>query len=240
MELFYQKLDTDENKDFKMKSFIPLPEELTNTTSPNIFRALEDEKKPVFRNGRIEMVQLDANGMTEDEFIANKAMLKETYGFDNWYDWQCANWGTKWDVAEPSEQHREEDSYSVSYETAWSPNLDFFRHISSEFPELTFTVKYYEGGVGFAGEFTILNGDEIDEEKEIGYIKLKIVANEEDDDDAPTVYHFITTDEEDEEEYEDYDEYLSMLDNNYEEVLTDYGIDTDQIENYNELVAQFS
>lgn len=237
MTAFYACLDKNESGDFRMNSFLPMPAELENTTSPNTFRAVDGgEKKPVFKDGAIQMLITNSDGLTEDEFNARNIELRGKYGFDNWYDWHCQNWGTKWDVAEPSEQFRGDDEYRVAYETAWSPNLDFLRNIVDDFPELTFTLDYFEGGMGFAGQFNIKAEDgEIDEEKEIGHIKLKIVANEEDDDDAPAVYHFISDNDDDDE----YDEWLDTLDGNYEEALTDYGIDIEQIDNYDELVASF-
>ena len=43
--------------------------------------------------------------------------LKEKYGYDNWYDWRCANWGTKWNACEPEYNSKEK---KISFDTAWS------------------------------------------------------------------------------------------------------------------------
>ena len=45
-----------------------MPKEIKNTTAPSNLSP-EDSKK-----------------------------LKDLYGFDNWYDWCCENWGTKWEI----------------------------------------------------------------------------------------------------------------------------------------------
>ena len=48
---------------------------------------------------------------------------------DNWYGWCCSNWGTKWDVVQPYvSDDVEEDSITVSFDTAWGPPLEAFRH----------------------------------------------------------------------------------------------------------------
>tara|TARA_R110002096_G_scaffold410610_1_gene610370 strand:- start:10 stop:750 length:741 start_codon:yes stop_codon:yes gene_type:complete len=73
------------------------------------------------------------------------------YGHDNWYNWSIANWGTKWDASEPSIQHNDIDYFSVSFETAWAPPVDWIDHIMQDFPDLCFELEYQEEGMGFGG-----------------------------------------------------------------------------------------
>ena len=67
---------------------------------------------------------------------------------DNWYDWNVANWGTKWDVDVFLTEGLDE-SVTLSFESAWAPPIEFFRHLT----EQGYNVKayYYESGMGFAG-----------------------------------------------------------------------------------------
>jgi hypothetical protein len=67
-----------------------------------------------------------------------------------WYQWCLDNWGTKWDMIELAGDY-DEDFISLSYETAWSPNIPFWEIISARFPELKMVHHYREDGVGFAG-----------------------------------------------------------------------------------------
>lgn len=243
MAEFYEKLDASygdgegryEVGKFCMAKFHPLPDELVNTTSPAMFRPLEDgEKKEVFRDGQLFMMVIDANGMTEDEFNENQNVLVEKYGYANWYDWQNANWGTKWDVCDACEGDRTDTRYEVSYETAWSPNINFMYKFHEMFPELQATLDYYEGGCCFAGTFHIEEDGECwDEDKELGHIKLKCIDVE---GEATASYHFISDDEDDDE----YDEWFDVIGGEYEETLANNDIAPEDIENYDELVASFS
>lgn len=246
MKAFYACLDKpipDRERgegEFSMRKFLPLPEELVDTTSPSVFYPDDNgEKKPVFKDGVIEMVVTNSAGVTEDEFKARIAELKSKYGYTDWYNWCTANWGTKWDATEPSEQYRGETEYIVAYETAWSPNIEFLDNIKDDFPELNFELDYLEGGVGFAGTYHIEDGYCWDEEKILGCIRLREVSYVNDEGETVTKYHFITK-ADDENGDDDYDECFETLDGNYEEVLDDNAIEPEDIENYDELVASFS
>lgn len=102
---------------------------------------------------------------------------------ENWYDWNCENWGTKWDVnidpcwLEPSwkreialaellEDPIWKDDFSFFCTSAWSPPLEGFRNISKIYPNLNFCIDYVEDGCTFAGEAEIYNGVVCDMEKD--------------------------------------------------------------------------
>ena len=51
-------------------------------------------------------------------------------GFDNWYDWRCENWSTKWEVNEfygVDRQHLndslDESTISFGFSSAWAPPI---------------------------------------------------------------------------------------------------------------------
>ena len=93
---------------FQMNDFVPMPEELTNTTAP--------QDKP------------------------------------NWYDWCLANWGTKWDLGDETQAVFEPTRIGLGFDTAWSPNCDFWTAFSEKYPSLRISHKYVEEGMGFIGE----------------------------------------------------------------------------------------
>lgn len=71
---------------------------------------------------------------------------------ENWYDWNCENWGTKWDL------HKEmttltilDTEIQVEAPTAWAPPLKFFETLAKDYPTMTFTVSYHEEGMMFCG-----------------------------------------------------------------------------------------
>jgi len=106
-------------------------------------------------------------------------------GDQGWYDWQCTNWGTKWNadtMSIPRKAEREslddEDYLEVVFNTAWSDPQPWFEKLSEIIP---FEVECIEEGGFFhlncesdgKGNFTIdddtaeyfANQDEDDEEE---------------------------------------------------------------------------
>lgn len=85
---------------------------------------------------------------------------------DWWYNWNVANWGTKWNCGEvwhdrTTEEITEEGRTSYNFDTAWSPSLAVVAALAEKFPTLTITHRYCEGGMGFAGQVVYLNGEVI-------------------------------------------------------------------------------
>ena len=85
---------------------------------------------------------------------------------DWWYNWNVANWGTKWNCGEVWHDRVHEDSKvegktSYNFDTAWSPAEPVVHALSGLFPTLTITHRYCEGGMGFAGEVIYHAGNEI-------------------------------------------------------------------------------
>ena len=87
---------------------------------------------------------------------------------DDWYNWNLRNWGTKWDVAVSStdnlpntymEETANGDNHVVFYnfETAWGVPDKALVNLSSQYPDLLFTLSYEEEA-GWGGEFEILRG----------------------------------------------------------------------------------
>ena len=86
----------------------------------------------------------------------------------NWYDWNCDNWGTKWDV-DASLLNSSDNELNYSFDSAWSPPVEAFEKISKYFPSLTFFLEFEELGMGFAGNASITDGDCNIEDEEILY-----------------------------------------------------------------------
>lgn len=112
--------------------------------------------------------------------------LKSKYGYDNWYDWCCANWGTKWgdydnntpgiehssitsypelengdvDIENPITVLTNESSIHFYYQTAWAAGEEYLgKLLSEQFPKLIFWLYYEEPGMCFAGELRICKGN---------------------------------------------------------------------------------
>lgn len=138
-----------------LNNLIPCPTELIN--SPSGFS--NDE------NAQAEREKREQN---------NKAK----YGFKDWYDWQYANWGTKW--GDSSTDLMQDDPYATSdgnaniefvFQTPWGPPIAGIEKIAIMFPTLQFGLAYYEEGMDFYGLATFQEDGVFDNCMEISDIE---------------------------------------------------------------------
>lgn len=111
-----------------LQEFVPCPEELLHTESA--YYPDGDERQAAL--------------------AAQEAANIEQYGFRNWYDWQVANWGTKWDVG-GADAEITDGVLTLSFDSAWSPPVDAYDRLQ----DLGFDVEafYYEPGMAFCGSW---------------------------------------------------------------------------------------
>ena len=83
------------------------------------------------------------------EHEAQMARNIKQYGYKDWYDWNVANWGTKWDFSFDSVERIDNNTVSASFDSAWSPPTTAYEKLI----DLGFYIKayYYEPGMGFCG-----------------------------------------------------------------------------------------
>ena len=80
------------------------------------------------------------------------------YGYDTWYDWSCAKWGTKWNCCEVYYI----DDNNIEFETAWSCPYEIFKEISRKY-NTRVEVDYADEDIGSnCGTLIFENGEEID------------------------------------------------------------------------------
>jgi len=109
---------------------VPMPEEL-NITS-----------------GRL------GNGAEQRELERKTAENLEKHGFANWYDFNVAKWGTKWEIGgDGNEAERDEDGlgFSAPFDSAWSPPIAVCEALVEQGFEVV--LYYYEPGMGYCGKF---------------------------------------------------------------------------------------
>jgi hypothetical protein len=74
---------------------------------------------------------------------------------ENWYNWNVANWGTKWSISDIYfEQPAEEDSIEFTFCSAWAPPTEAFRTWAELDGRVQFNLEYWEPGMGFVGSAT--------------------------------------------------------------------------------------
>jgi hypothetical protein len=62
---------------------------------------------------------------------------------EDWYNWNIANWGTKWDASDITVS-ADEGALHYTFSTAWSPPEPIYAAISNANPELEFRFVYEE------------------------------------------------------------------------------------------------
>ena len=91
-------------------------------------------------------------GPNADEYDKIRSENLEKHGYSNWYDFNSANWGTKWEV-ECQDVQVEDDGLTVStsFDSAWSPPMGIVEELTNR--GLQVTLYYYESGMGFVGKW---------------------------------------------------------------------------------------
>lgn len=75
------------------------------------------------------------------------------YGYPNEYEWNIANYGTKWDVMDVYYSDLDEDTMELTleFDTAWTPPTGFYEHLVSLGWEIS--GYYWEPGMMMGGTF---------------------------------------------------------------------------------------
>lgn len=74
-----------------------------------------------------------------------------------WYDWNCNNWGTKWDAEAELTEHSA-DHLQYSFDTAWAPPVEAMTTLSKNFTSVHVELDWEEEQ-GFGGTFAFRNGE---------------------------------------------------------------------------------
>lgn len=78
---------------------------------------------------------------------------------NNWYNFQCDKWGTKWDACEPDLEEESTTHLVYRFDTAWSPPAPVFEAMVEQFQELDFGI-WWEEEQGFGAELETTTTDE--------------------------------------------------------------------------------
>ena len=117
------------------RTFIPTPDEIKNTTSPN--RDEENAKYLLEKYGAIDWYN---------------------WQIQKWgTKWGCC--GAYWEEEDPMDTHHDGlFDMILHYDTAWSPGDDSLKDIFMANDDLSFFLRYEEFGMGFQGNLFVKNG----------------------------------------------------------------------------------
>lgn len=80
---------------------------------------------------------------------------------DNWYDWNCTHWGTKWDANIIEWERLDDNMIRLYVETAWSPPVALYEYLTEQGWKVE--ALYHEPGMQFAGNYSSDFGEEYGE-----------------------------------------------------------------------------
>ena len=147
-----------EDRDFDFNKVLPIPKELQGTQAPTkiISQKEYDEQEKRLAKGELTKEEKDwgiSRGLTQE--LSSQYIKK--FGTDNWYDWQCSHWGTKWNASSPSIQDD-----MIFFETAWSTPYNLLAKLSELFPTIEIQVRFADEDFGHnVGEYTLFAGEEV-------------------------------------------------------------------------------
>lgn len=124
------------NKGALMGTFFPCPKELHDTVAG----VVGPKGSPEAREHEIQ-----------------EQLNVKQFGHKNWYDWQIANWGTKWDLGRGKGEDklsvkRTATEFTLSFDSAWSPPIDFYVKMENQYG-YRIHARYFEPGCGFIGQW---------------------------------------------------------------------------------------
>ena len=123
-------------------SFIPMPEILDGTQSPNIDvekLILEYNKKTNSTSmGLTEIINSNHPWFSDlaKNALKNQQAFIET-GYHDWYSWSLDNWGVKWDAVRPTVKF-DLLTITLCFDSPWGCPEHFVRELSKLYPDATF------------------------------------------------------------------------------------------------------
>ena len=112
------------------------------------------------------------NNDEEESFLSFSKSVPQPEDNSDWYNWNCENWGTKWnaiDVELNNFQHDvpkseftiSSDTTEITYyfSTAWGPALAWLDTVAKKYPQISFSNEYSESGMDFYGKREYDNGE---------------------------------------------------------------------------------
>lgn len=173
------KIQGGEDQGIDFDKIIPRPHSLDITSGSKVdygvavllFREKGDASKllPVLNYPWVKAENINTPEKLANYLVKeNKADLEmarialdnlEKYGYQDWYSWSIANWGTKWNAYGVSD-----GGETITFDTAWSTPFPVIQKLSEMFPDITITLQFADEDFGYnCGEIVFSAGDSIEE-----------------------------------------------------------------------------
>jgi hypothetical protein len=123
-------------------SFIPMPEILDGTQSPNInVENLILEYNKETKSTSMGLTEIISSNHPRYSDLAKNALKNQQAfietGYHNWYSWNLDNWGVKWDAVRPTVKF-DLLTITLCFDSPWGCPEHFVRELSKLYPNATF------------------------------------------------------------------------------------------------------
>ena len=162
-QIINTKNEIGEDVPFSFQSIIPRPASLNIPASTDVDYGISYIQGDVTKKEEIEcLFNTFHNGENRFKECIRLAKIAldniKKYGYKNWYDWNRANWGTKWDAYEPYVNAMTDEIF-LSFMTAWSTPEPIFRKLAEQYPDLLIEIEYADEDLGYnCGSYSYVDG----------------------------------------------------------------------------------
>ena len=123
-------------------SFIPMPEILDGTQSPNInVEKLILEYNKETKSTSMGLTEIISSNHPRYSDLAKNALKNQQAfietGYHDWYSWNLDNWGVKWDAVRPTVKF-DLLTITLCFDSPWGCPEHFVRELSKLYPNATF------------------------------------------------------------------------------------------------------
>ena len=149
---------------------------LWNIVKPdNLYTYLEKDKKAFAKivEADPDLVEVDKADKKETWDTGNimAEILHQQATGQGWYEWNCRNWGTKWEIADKAVLEYElpnDTGVEIGYrmESAWSPPAEALNHLAEQYPDISIGLVSIDESDCFAMSAFWINGELLGEQDE--------------------------------------------------------------------------
>lgn len=140
------------------------PEEIAEITAK--YEKDYEESKPTYSFDALypvpqEVIDVGFSGNRQGVSLERSLLaLRDKEKWIDGYSWCVSHWGTKWDIdGEMVNVGKDDNEYTYHFSTAWSPPVAWVEKVAKDWTDLSFELRYEEGGVGFAGYLLFEDGE---------------------------------------------------------------------------------
>lgn len=145
-----------------------------------LFTTLPDSASNLFKKGEYGTISDRLHASTSMDYILGKRQgnvkdLSEKdfdlfiqclknyrqHGHNSWYEWNMANWGTKWNAYSQPDKRNTPDT--IFFQTAWSSPIKLISILSEKFPSVSMVLTYADEDSGSnTGRIVFKGGEPIE------------------------------------------------------------------------------